>query len=552
MKKHILAAYLMTACLASPVKAAGGPERAPLPPDLAAVPADALGFVHIRVAEVWKCDALKEMRETILKAGEKALQGFDQRFLPAPSSIERLTVVILPPRDPLLINDQGVLAILGFNRAFDADEVVKASMQNATEKKTTNGSYWIDQKSGTAVSFVKDRAIVFGTIASVHWFIDKRGAGPGALTDLLHAANSGRHITAGLNLSLATTQIPKDLPPAFRPLLAAKTALIHFDVKENAALDLSLNFDDERSAAAGLSAALDLAKFGREFVKKGREEMLSTVLGDGKVAPLTKLPESAMALLALGSLERVDAFLAEPPLKQEGRVVKATATIPNLNSGALAPIAVGLLLPAVQKVREAASRAQSMNNLKQIGLAMHSYHDAVGTFPSMAICDKQGKPLLSWRVAILPYIEEQNLYERFKLDEPWDSEHNKKLIPLMPKTYFNPSAPTPATEGKTHYRLVYGKEMIFDVDKALSFAGITDGTSNTILAFEAEEPVEWTRPKEFAYDANKPLPKFGAFSRGGFNVLFADGSVRVIPSSTSEKTMRLLLQPADGEVVELP
>jgi hypothetical protein len=97
------------------------------------------------------------------------------------------------------------------------------------------------------------------------------------------------------------------------------------------------------------------------------------------------------------------------------------------------------LLPATQSAREAARRAQCTNNIKQIMLAMHNYHSANNSFPR-DITDKDGKPLLSWRVAILPYIEQAELYNKFKLDEPWDSPHKKELLKEMP-TSFN--CPTP-------------------------------------------------------------------------------------------------------------
>src|SRR5260370_37344826 len=103
---------------------------------------------------------------------------------------------------------------------------------------------------------------------------------------------------------------------------------------------------------------------------------------------------------------------------------------------------------------------KSSNNLKQIGLAMHNYEGVYRTIPPSAICDKNGKPLLSWRVAILPYIEQDNLYRQFNLDEPWDSENNKKLIPLMPRTYASPLAPT--EEGKTYYKVFGGGGANFD------------------------------------------------------------------------------------------
>ena len=87
---------------------------------------------------------------------------------------------------------------------------------------------------------------------------------------------------------------------------------------------------------------------------------------------------------------------------------------------------------------DAARRAQSMNNLKQFALAMHNYHDTNGKFPAASSFDKDGKPLLSWRVHVLPYLEQAELYKQFHLDEPWDSEHNKKLIEKMPNVLASP------------------------------------------------------------------------------------------------------------------
>ncbi len=130
------------------------------------------------------------------------------------------------------------------------------------------------------------------------------------------------------------------------------------------------------------------------------------------------------------------------------------------------PVNIGLLLPAVQKVRESAARMQSSNNLKQISLAIDNYEAANGNMPAAAICDPAGKPLLSWRVAILPYIEQANLYSQFKLDEPWDGPNNSKLIAAMPKTYALPG--DPPADGQTHYRVFVGNGAAFDPSSSAS------------------------------------------------------------------------------------
>src|SRR5205085_607175 len=106
--------------------------------------------------------------------------------------------------------------------------------------------------------------------------------------------------------------------------------------------------------------------------------------------------------------------------------------------------------------------AQCVNNLKQIGLAFHNYADQKDGFPAAAITGPGGKPLLSWRVAILPYIEQQALYQKFKLDEPWDSPHNKELIKYMPTVYACPSRNRDAEPGMTAYRVFAGKDTLLE------------------------------------------------------------------------------------------
>src|SRR5262249_27781733 len=195
---------------------------------------------------------------------------------------------------------------------------------------------------------------------------------------------------------------------------------------------------------------------------------------------------------------------------------------------------------------------QSVNNLKQLALAMHNYHDAYRALPGHAIYSKDGKtPLLSWRVAILPFVEQDHLYKQFKLDEPWDSEHNKKLIPLIQKVYLDTNAPAAKEPGTTHYQIFVGGGSAWEraSKQPLFPKSFPDGTSNTILIAEAGEPVVWTKPDDLAYDPMKPLPKLGADATTGFIVAMADGSVRIIRPAVSEKTIRAAITAAGGETL---
>jgi hypothetical protein len=220
-------------------------------------------------------------------------------------------------------------------------------------------------------------------------------------------------------------------------------------------------------------------------------------------------------------------------------------------------VLIGLLLPAVQKVREAAGRAKGQNNLKQIALAMHNYHDATGRLPAHALYAKDGKtPLLSWRVAILPYIEQDNLYKQFKLDEPWDGPNNKRLIPLMPQVYAAPGAPPAGEPGRAHYKVFVGPGAGFDGSpRGLRLTDIRDGSSNTLMAVESGDAVVWTKPDDMPFDQfdpQKPLPKLTPIHPGIVNAVFFDGAVRSLSMTLDEKILRALITVAGGEAIPFP
>jgi hypothetical protein len=230
---------------------------------------------------------------------------------------------------------------------------------------------------------------------------------------------------------------------------------------------------------------------------------------------------------------------------------------PSINPATAVPVAIAMLVPAAHSSRVAARRAQSVNNLKQIGLALHNFHSANNHFPA-DVRGKDGKPLLSWRVQILPFVEQGPLFNEFKLDEPWDSPHNKALLDRMPATYAVPGSP--AEPGMTFYRGFSGKGTLFDpaVPQGVDLAKITDGTSNTIAVVEAREAVPWTRPDSeipFKADDQKPetlkalLESMGGHSAGGFNALLCDGSVRFLRDATAVQVIRALITRDGGEVV---
>jgi prepilin-type processing-associated H-X9-DG protein len=227
---------------------------------------------------------------------------------------------------------------------------------------------------------------------------------------------------------------------------------------------------------------------------------------------------------------------------------------PSLTGGMETPVLIALLLPAVQSAREAARRAQCVNNLKQISLALLNYESANGAFPASAVKDTRGKPLLSWRVQILPYLEQKPLYDKFRQDEPWDSPHNKELLKYMPMVYACPSRGSTVEAGMTHYRAFVGRGTAIATDRGARLADITDGTSNTITVVESRAPVPWTKPDELPFDENlnaPAAPLFGAGSMhpGGFNAAFADGSIHFLKLSINPRVLHALITRSGGEVV---
>ncbi len=211
-------------------------------------------------------------------------------------------------------------------------------------------------------------------------------------------------------------------------------------------------------------------------------------------------------------------------------------------------VLTGLLLPAVQSAREAARRMQSSNNLKQLMLSMHNHESAYKQLPARVSKDANGKPLLSWRVAILPYIEQGNLYNQFHLNEPWDSEHNIKLLDKMPSTFTHPSYVGP--QGHTIYLAPFYETTVWGKDKP-KFRDITDGTSNTIALFEVDDAhaVPWTKPEDL--DLHE-VDIVDCFRETGSNVGFFDGSVRFLSRNIDPSTLKALITSNGGEVTAVP
>ncbi|MBN9522600.1 DUF1559 domain-containing protein [bacterium] len=558
--------------------------------ELGLVPADAAGFAHIRAADLWKTEGMAEYRRVMGKAGEDMLKALDDGFVPAPSTLDRVTVVALarpapppPPHGvipglplkgkakdgfvppPVLVPadarpDLDVVALLTFTTPFDAAKVREANLPKGVKLLAGESEVWADSTAGVAIAAKGDKTLVVGPPPAVRAFLLKAKTPDGPLAPALRlAAGGSRHVVGALNLKAypLPPDLTRSIPPEAAAVLRADALAVGAVVGRGMKLDLRAAYQNDAAAEEAEKALRKSAEAGRKSLGEAKAKMQEAVAGKAggpKPRPVAELPEAVAGRFALGAIGLLDEWLANPPLERSGPELSAAVAMDSVGGAyaTTAAMSVGLMLPAVQKVREAAGRAQDQNNLKQIGLAIHSYYDTYNRLPAAALTNPpnrpNGKALLSWRVAILPYLNESALYQQFKLDEPWDGPNNKKLIPQMPKVFASPRGTAPP--GKTHYQVFFTPDNAFPHSMFGKTVGRTiivpDGTTNTIMVVEATDPVDWTKPEDLEFSPTAPFPRLGLPGAAGFNALMGDGAVRFIPHTTRPATIRIMVGADDG------
>ncbi len=526
------------------------------PEDLKLVPGNAVLAVHMDLAKLWQSESMKEMRDLLKKAGPKALIELEKRFIPDPTTVETVTGFVMFPKNPGSPPDFAFL--ISLKKPVEEKALFLSAMPDGETIKKDGINMVVKDDIGL-ILMNQGKLIAVGAPSLLPTLGKNTSPAKGDFARFLKG-NAAGLINAAINLEPIPKEVFAFAPPPFNSLVNGIQYMeAGIAVEKTIRLSTTITYEKEEQAKAALETVKEFAKMGLAEMVEPRKEVEKRVFPKDQVGanPLTDLPEFLAALAGLAILNEAENLLKNPPITLAGTSLKADYTTPQISSNALIPttaIAIGMLLPAVQKVREAAQRTSSINNLKEIALAMANYEATFGAFPAAAICDKKtGKPLLSWRVAILQYIEEEALYKQFKLDEPWDSEHNLKLAKNMPKVYFHPKANKPG-DNKTHYRLFFGKGAAFELNKGFSMGAIAnmDGLSNTLMVVEAEDPVVWTNPNDLAFDPTKALPKMLSID-GKFSAAYCDGSVRSFKVPIDPEIFKLLIQKNDGKLIpEVP
>lgn len=373
------------------------------------------------------------------------------------------------------------------------------------------------------------------------------GAQPGVVGEGLLAAAEKEHLTlvvdmAALRPALEEVLPPEDqVPPPFRgfldlPELVTQISLRH-SFSPNGISELRLDTGSEQNADR-------LERLMRAAINNVQQLALPLAINEMRLED----EEYQQAWLAFG--ERLAGVLKQGVETSRSGNTFAIDLKSNSQfmSVSLIGTLTGLLLPAVQSVREAARRTESSNNLRQILLGLLNYESAYQKFPPQAITSPDGRKLLSWRVAILPFLDEMELYKQFRLEEPWDSEHNLKLLDRMPEVYR-----TPAVDlgNQTLYLGMTGPGTTFEQGKQTKLRDVLDGLSNTIGIVEANPAVAvpWTKPEDLNFDPAEVVVGLGGVRPGSFLAGFLDGSTRIISDSIDRDVLRRLFLINDGEPI---
>ena len=506
--------------------------------DLSYVPADAFGIVVVQPRRLMAAPELQMIPLEVVTATLQKEAGLD------PANIEQIVVVVdnpFQPRPP----EPGLIFHLA--QAVQPDKVFPPLTVGATEAQSGGKKYLKPRNEWQQGVYMPDGKTV---VVAREEMLKRMMAAQPSVTSPLHQRAKALDLTAqvaavfsldavrdSVKQMLAT--VPQLPPPLaeFPKLLELSSAYeLRLTLKGTFRIETILHTTDAQSAPEIERIVNSALQFAQISLRLQMQQQFAR-----SQDPIEQALGKYMQRMVTATFETIK-------VQRAGTDVSVSS---EQNFG-VASVGIGaaLLMPAVAKVREAAQRTQSTNNVRQFLIAMLTYEAANNRLPARAKFSKDGKSLLSWRVLILPYIEEQVLYEQFHLDEPWDSEHNKPLIAKMPQIFASPDQP--AGEGRTRYVVPVGKGTMFEGTEGLKMSQITDGTSNTVCLVEVapDKAVIWTKPDDMDYNPEKPLAGFGAAPQRGFIVGFADAHVQTLRPSVDLDTLRAIFTASGGEPVD--
>lgn len=453
----------------------------------------------------------------------------------------------------------GVAAHVGFvvrlSKPFHLDSLAQPILK-ATESATWQGRSYRratgEAKPGYSYYMPDERTLIIATDA----VLTKMLAEPSRQTTLRKTLETApeQHVVAALDVEMqrALYQEAWAAAPRLLPVwdqisrLAEHVDLltIRLELGQQIKAEMFLKTSNDSAVANVEQMTKRVLVAGRDALLKQLQRMLPAMNDPVKAAAHQYFERMANNVLRQLKFQRQETGLA---VRFQGETSLAAAGIVT----ALAMPALQASQARVQHLAPATSPAVApKDDFADIARAMHRYHSIYGELPTRASFDKEGKPLLSWRVHLLPYLGQRVLHDRFRLNEPWDSEHNKKLIPLMPEIYRGLNSA--AEQGKATRLVLVGKSYAFEGEKGKRLADFTDGTANSVLLVEVDDAqaIEWTKPHDYEVDLDNPTAGLRRLPDDSFPALFADGKRRLISLKRPAQEIHALFTIAGGEPIE--
>ncbi len=451
----------------------------------------------------------------------------------------RAAATIDPVAGPLL----GLLVTT--DGPFSVDRMAMALDYAADPKQPS--TYLVDRRGNVILSKVDDARWYFGNRQLLSTLTDSP-IGRSAAADVMNGWPADNQLRIVLD-------VPTLRPLLAEPIEAGRQALV---APLQPILDLP-SLTETLQIRAAFDGTRGELQWRFDTANEASARRIETILNDTLAAAVQLLSPQIFAALNLDSApktiqqpardyaDRTSAWILDN-LKVV-RVGSAVTLDVQGDVGIASTIAVaGYAMPQI--AREIARiKFSKTNNLKQIMLGIHNYHSAFNRLPGPGITDDDGKLLLSWRVALLPFIGEQRLWEQFRKHEPWDSEHNLPLANQMPAVY--QARRLGLKDNQTVYHALVGEGLAISPDGENTFRQILDGLSNTLMVIESkpEHAVIWSKPEDMAIDMKDPMAGLPE-GPDGFGAALGDGAVRVLTRDMDVELFRRLLTRAGMEVID--
>lgn len=541
--------------------------------DLAWLPGDADGYMYVEPQEIWNAAVLAPLRENpaVQKAMNEIPNGPSDL---KPTDIKSITMAITGAQpqggaampNPLAMGGQTkTLMVMRLSKATTTD-----GMQLQATRTEYNGKEYYRNVRGPAAYLADPTTLLVGDEDLVKAAIDRGATEPRA--EWMDFADSGHQFFMAMKIPTANVAATEEIGIG-QTVQKAKAGYVGITLGSAVDIEAGLNCaasGDADLLETKLKEALAEAKTKMDAQGGQVPPQFATFLNIGKKVVNSVSASSSGTVLTVsasvpGEIGPAIADLAKNPFAAMGLAGMVGQGLGGFGSGA-SPPGFGGGSPTITPGQtgstpstggssnpltgalDAARKSQSKNNLKQLLLGIHNYHDTHKKFPQSAIVGPDGKTTHSWRVAILPFLNQTALYNQYKLDEPWDSPANQSVMNQMPAVFRHPNDLAGSTNA-AYFGLVGPETAMGDSTKQTGMRDVTDGTSNTIFLVEAKRNIPWSKPEDISYATGGPIPQMGGHHNGGYHIGLADGATRFLSASVDQNTLRNLINRKDGQVV---